>query len=484
MDESQQQEEDNPSALVSQITACPEAIEGLSRALVPSLLASLEAIAAGNRSGTGFQEQQGERSGDVGQQLGSPGRDNPAGRGDSSGFPRGQEHVPHEGTAHQSSAALVYAGSTAPDQYQGNATQVFHGNAALSYMGNAAQCFDGSAARHFNGNAARHFIGNPATLSMSNAAQGVISAAACQPQWPWPPWVPYPYPPPPTAYHAGSKRPRGQPPTDSDETEEEVNPYLSESERRDLLSDSDSSSDSESEDDQPRAKRKFIPRKETMKFLETVVDKPLKNDKRKAVASKFPLPSCDPAHPPKLDESIVCLVPKAAKSYDRFLSKLQQFTMDAMGPLAFLQEQIDKKAQIDSDTLKSAVKSSLTLLGNAAAHFSVERRKCIMKHLNSDLKPLAETHFPERGPHLFGESFGARAKAAADGIKALKGIQSMSMKRFSGSGDSKFKPQGRRQYWGVHSYPQKSVFRRLGPTSQSQVPSSGKFKKFPKKQQK
>jgi len=65
MDESQQQEEDNPSALVSQITACPDAIEGLSRALVPSLLASLEAIAAGNRSGTGFQEQQGERSGEL-----------------------------------------------------------------------------------------------------------------------------------------------------------------------------------------------------------------------------------------------------------------------------------------------------------------------------------------------------------------------------------------------------------------------------------
>ena len=54
-----------------------------------------------------------------------------------------------------------------------------------------------------------------------------------------------------------------------------------------------------------------------------------------------------------------------------------------------------------------------------------------MKHLDSDLKPLAEGQFPERGPHLLGEGFGARAKASSDGIKALKGVT----KCFSRNGD-------------------------------------------------
>ena len=35
-------------------------------------------------------------------------------------------------------------------------------------------------------------------------------------------------------------------------------------------------------------------------------------------------------------------------------------------------------------------------------------------------KPLAEGQFPDRGPYLSGEGFGARAKATADSIKALR----------------------------------------------------------------
>ena len=57
-------------------------------------------------------------------------------------------------------------------------------------------------------------------------------------------------------------------------------------------------------------------------------------------------------------------------------------------------------------------------------HFNVERRKAIMKHLNTDIKFLAETEFPDGGPYLFGEDFGKRAKAAADDIRALKGSPS------------------------------------------------------------
>ena len=46
-----------------------------------------------------------------------------------------------------------------------------------------------------------------------------------------------------------------------------------------------------------------------------------------------------------------------------------------------------------------------------------------MKHLNRDLRPLAEGEFPDTGANLFGEDFGKRAKTMADNIRALKGVQ-------------------------------------------------------------
>ena len=53
----------------------------------------------------------------------------------------------------------------------------------------------------------------------------------------------------------------------------------------------------------------------------------------------------------------------------------------------FSHEQLQKNELPDTDTLEAAVKCSLSLMANASTHFSVERRKCIMKHLDNDLKP-------------------------------------------------------------------------------------------------
>ena len=99
-----------------------------------------------------------------------------------------------------------------------------------------------------------------------------------------------------------------------------------------------------------------------------------------------------------------------------------------------------------------------------------------MKHLNNDLKLLAEGQLPDRGLYLFGEGFGARAKATADSIKALKGVQAQEY--FSGSGYSKFKPHSRCQQWSVSSPSfQKSVLKQLGapPTRNQSYQSSGKI---------
>ena len=105
-----------------------------------------------------------------------------------------------------------------------------------------------------------------------------------------------------------------------------------------------------------------------------------------------------------------------------------------------------------------------------------------MKYLNKDLKPLAEEQYPNRGPFLFGEGFASKAKAAADGIKALKGAQ---QKSFFGSGGSKFKSQGCRNQWGVSTPSfQKTVFKRLGPPTnhRQQQSQQRKFNKNPKQQ--
>ena len=98
-----------------------------------------------------------------------------------------------------------------------------------------------------------------------------------------------------------------------------------------------------------------------------------------------------------------------------------------------------------------------------------------MKHLNSDLRPLCEGKFPDRGTYLFGENFGVKAKKASDNIRALKGISSGGKGRFSRFGGSNKgkQPQSRRFTWGKSSWnkntqgTQNSVINRLGPSQQN-----------------
>ena len=216
---------------------------------------------------------------------------------------------------------------------------------------------------------------------------------------------------------------------------------MDEEERDELLGDilSDEEEDEQEEDGgdgPPAAKRaKLTPSGRTIKILKSVTEKPIKNQKRKGITNKFPIPSCDYAHTPKLDDDIACIVPKSAKTYDRYLCKLQQFSLDALGPMVWLHEQMLSQEPVDPSKAKEAVEASIALLGNASAHFSVERRKSLMKHMNKDLRPLCEGKFPKRGPHLFGEDFGSKAKKTADNIRALKGV-STGKDRFSRFGGS------------------------------------------------
>ena len=67
--------------------------------------------------------------------------------------------------------------------------------------------------------------------------------------------------------------------------------------------------------------------------------------------------------------------------------------------MIWLYDQISSEQGVDATKAKAAVESSITLLGNAATHFSTERKKCLMKHLSKDLRPLCDGKFPNRGAY-------------------------------------------------------------------------------------
>ena len=84
-----------------------------------------------------------------------------------------------------------------------------------------------------------------------------------------------------------------------------------------------------------------------MKFLNSVMENTLRNDRRRELLEKFPIPSCDPAHPPKVHAALMGIIPKPAKRHDRHLSKMQQFAIHALGPLTWLYEQLETAETVE-----------------------------------------------------------------------------------------------------------------------------------------
>ena len=76
--------------------------------------------------------------------------------------------------------------------------------------------------------------------------------------------------------------------------------------------------------------------------------------------------------------------------HEKFLSRLQRYTLDAMGPMIWLLDQLDQGKIIDPKAGKGAIKASISLLSNASAHFNLDQRKALLKYLKRDLQLLAE----------------------------------------------------------------------------------------------
>ena len=154
--------------------------------------------------------------------------------------------------------------------------------------------------------------------------------------------------------------------------EDTVSPFLSQTEVREFRDSDDCESESEEEAEAVSNKGKFTLSAQSAKLLTEVTAKPLKNTKSRQLLDRYPQPAeCDQVYPPKLDESISLIIPHSSRKEDTLLSRLQ--------------EQL-----AEGGTTADPKNASITFLGNAVAHFNLERRKSAMKHLNKDLQPLAK----------------------------------------------------------------------------------------------
>ena len=88
--------------------------------------------------------------------------------------------------------------------------------------------------------------------------------------------------------------------------EDSITPFVSDSERGDLLSSEDSEvSGDEEQEVMPPAKRPRLG-KDMAVFLKGATEKPLEHEKQKKLIARFPLPASDAAHPPKIGQRHLC----------------------------------------------------------------------------------------------------------------------------------------------------------------------------------
>ena len=130
------------------------------------------------------------------------------------------------------------------------------------------------------------------------------------------------------------------------------------------------------------------------------------NEDRKKRVVKVGIPNCDQICCPKLDGVLKAVLPKDAIKADGYLSRLQQFWLDAVAPLAALLESAEA-GDLMPEKAVSATQTALYLMGNAHQQMAQKRRKKLILKLNPSLKFMAEDNksFASSAPMLFGEEF-------------------------------------------------------------------------------
>ena len=151
------------------------------------------------------------------------------------------------------------------------------------------------------------------------------------------------------------------------------------------------------------------------------VSRPLANQARREILAKYHLPAMNNLKTPKLDASMARLGSKGeVQARGRVLSKFQRLTLDVAAPIISI---VDKLATGEPKVMTTSMipPDALRLLGNVHAHYNVERRQSVLKHLNPDLQHLAsEDHFDSAAPSRLDPDFAKTAKESAEAMSALR----------------------------------------------------------------
>ena len=196
------------------------------------------------------------------------------------------------------------------------------------------------------------------------------------------------------------------------------------------------------EEEEGEAGSRLIPLSEATKaLLETAFSSNLSNPDRRKRVDRFGVPECNHTRCPKLDAVLKTTLPKDAIKADSYLSRLQQFWLDAVAPLTTVLENAEAGI-LTTESATAAVQSALVLMGNANQHMAQERRKRVLMNVNPALKTMAEEEkgFQNAAPMLFGEAF---AKQATERVEAVKAIKKLSYNK-----TEREHPQGR--FSGYH----------------------------------
>ena len=193
---------------------------------------------------------------------------------------------------------------------------------------------------------------------------------------------------------------------------------------------------------------------QTRSFLEAAFSATLSNADRKKWIANIRIPDCDKIRCHKLDPMLTTILPKDAIKADGYLSRLQQFWLDAIAPLAAILEGAEA-GEMTPEHAYSAAQAALVLMGSANNHMAQERRKRILMNVNPALKYMAdeENAFQQAAPMLFGKEFAKKATNRVETIKAIKKI-------------SYQKPGEKRRFLGCHP--------------RNQVDGRGRFQLYPK----
>ena len=121
----------------------------------------------------------------------------------------------------------------------------------------------------------------------------------------------------------------------------------------------------------------------------------------------------------KIDTIIRNKLPRDTLEEDETLSRLQNFLLDAVGPLVAKHD--DLVFLNDADHIQQAIQLALAILGNASAQFSQEQRSKALARLNPYLKSLVEDEDISKSPPLlFGPGFKKKAKERCEAITCLR----------------------------------------------------------------